>query len=450
MNLSAFKAYDVRGKYPTEVNEELAYAVGRAFVRYLSCLPAGRRPQTVVVGRDMRASSPSLSEKLIEGIVCEGADVVDIGMCPTPMVNFAVSNYGYDGGIMVSASHNPGEYNAFKLIKSGSEQIGEDNGLAEIRSIVEKGFSVCAGKGAVTEKDVLSDYLAHVLKFAEGMCPLKVVVDYGNGVGAISAKPAFARLDLELTELFAEPNDAFPNHPANPHDVENFNALIKEVSDKKADLGIFFDGDADRAIFVDDKGEIVPVDLLTVLLAEEELAEKKLEKVYFDLRFSKSVPSLIKKAGGTPVMMRVGNPFYKMALKNEGGILGAEFSGHIMYAENNNADDGLFAAVKTMKLICGRGKKLSELLSGVKKYEGSPEISLPAKNPETVAERLVADFPKGKEIEMDGTYLDFPDGFISVRQSQTEPQLFRIRVESKTKEGLDVRLDKIKKILAEG
>lgn len=443
MNLSAFKAYDVRGNYPDEVNEKLAYLVGRSLVRYLSA-------KTIVVGRDMRASSPSLSEKLIEGIICEGADVVSIGMCTTPMLNFAVSNYNYDGGVMISASHNPKDDNAFKLIKPGSEQIGEENGLLDIKNLVQRGFTDCPGKGATSEKDVLSDYLSHIMGIANDICPLKVVADYGNGVGAISAKPAFARLELDLTEMYEEPNDQFPNHPANPHDIENFNDLIGEVHRKKADLGIFFDGDADRAAFVDDMGRVVPADLLIVLLAQEELKKTPGEKIYYDLRFSKAVPDLIKKAGGTPIMMRVGNPVYKKALKEKGGILGAEFSGHIMYADNYNIDDGLYTSFKVFKLLCVRGKKLSELIDEVKKYEGSPEESMEAKNPKDVYDRVIAAFPEGKQIDLDGVYLDFPDGFISVRQSQNEPQLFRLRAEAKNQGGLNVRLNRARKIIQKG
>jgi phosphomannomutase len=442
MNTVAFKAYDVRGKYPEEVNEDLAYLVGRGLTRYLSA-------KTIVVGRDMRFSSSDLSQKIIEGIICEGADVIDIGMCTTPMLNFAVSNYNYDGGIMVTASHSPSEINGFKLIKSGSEQIGEDNGLKDIKELVTKGFGKCLSKGAVTAKDVLGDYLGKIMEKCEGLCHLKIVVDYGNGVGAISAKPALARLDLDVIDMYETPDDSFPNHPANPHDVENFNDLIAKVHLAKADLGIFFDGDADRAIFVDDLGRIVPVDLLTVLLAEEELRDKPNQKIYYDLRFSKTVSERIKKAKGIPVMMRVGNPFYKQVLKKDGGIMGAEFSGHIMYAENNNADDGLYAVLKTLKLICARDDKLSNLLDKVREYEASPEESMEAKNPNTVFDRVIAAFPNAVQVELDGVYLDFPSGFISVRRSQTEPELFRVRIEAKDQGELNVRLDKVRKIIQE-
>lgn len=444
---SPFKAYDIRGIYPEEINEELAYKVGRALVRFLFCQSAGRQLQTIVVGRDVRLSSPALREKLIEGISCEGADVVDIGICTTPMLNFAVANYGYDGGVMISASHNPGNYNAFKLIKSEAQQIDEDSGIKEIKNLVEKGFAECGIKGALTEKDVLNDYISHILEFSQDISHLKVVVDYGNGVGSVSGKPTFARLDVSITELYDNPDGNFPNHPANPHDIENFNDIKKAVLKEKADIGIFFDGDADRAWFVDDLGRVVPNDLLTILLARDLLGENPKANVYFDLRFSKVVPEQIKKMGGTPVMMRVGNPFYKKALKEKGGILAAEFAGHFMFPENFNIDDGLFAAIKVISLISKNDKKISKMIDALDKYETSNEESLEAKNPETLYDRIISAFPEGKFIELDGVYLDMPGGFVSVRQSQNEPHLFRIRVEAKTEKELNERLHKVNKIV---
>lgn len=440
MNLSAFKAYDIRGEYPGEVNEELAYLVGRALVRYLSA-------KTIAVGRDMRLSSPTLLKKIIEGVTDEGADVVNIGMCTTPMLNFTVANYRYDGGIMVTASHNPGKDNAFKVIGPGAIQLDEDFGLGDIRNLVESGFPQSNKKGTATEKDVLGDYLGHLMAFSKDITGLKIAIDYGNGVGAISAKPLFARLDVETVALYEEPDGNFPNHPANPHDEINFNDLKKLVQKEKCDLGIFFDGDADRATFVDERGEIVPIDLLVTLFALEKIEDNPGGKIYYDLRFSKSIPDHIKRAGGEPVMMRVGNPFYKRKLAREGGLLGAEFSGHIMFPENFNMDDGLFAAIRVLALLSEKKVKLSELIESVREYYASPEESYEAPHPETVHERLASTFPDGKEIDLDGTYLNFPDGFISVRQSKNEPQLFRIRVEAKTPEELSERFNKVKEIV---
>jgi phosphomannomutase len=440
MELSIFKAYDVRGIYPTELDEDAAYKIGRALVRFLSA-------KQIVVGRDMRLSSPALSEKLIEGITCEGADVIDIGECTTPMMNFGVAAYDYDGGVMVTASHNPGDYNGLKIISKKNGPLDETYGLPELKKMVTSGFGQCATTGTVTKKEILSDYVSHVLNSAQNISGLRVVCDFGNGMGAISAKPILARLDIDTIDLYEEPNGEFPNHPANPHDVVNFSDLSEKVISEKADLGVFFDGDADRSLFVDEKGQIVPIDLLTTLLAERELKANPGENVYYDLRFSKSVPVAVKKAGGVPKMLRVGNSFYKRALRDEGGVIGAEFAGHLMFPDNYNIDDGIFAVVKILNLLSAEKKPLSELVEGVRKFEASDEESHEAKNPDTVAERLISAFPSAKLVELDGTYLDFPDGFISVRQSQNEPQLFRIRVEAKTKNELEERLKKTREIV---
>ena len=444
MILSAFKAYDIRGKYPQEVNEDLAYHVGRAVAKYF-------KAKTIVVGRDMRNSSPTLADALINGITDQGCDVVNIGMCTTPMLNFAVANYNYDGGIMISASHNPGGDNAFKVINKDVIQLDEIDGLNDIKKLIEDGINEAVyTRGNVVPKDMLNDYRDHIVNRIGSVKPLKVVADYGNGVGAISAEPVLKSLGLDVVPLFATPDGNFPNHPANPHDLANFSQLIEKVKAEKADVGLFFDGDADRANFVDDNGRIVPIDLLTILLAQAELRTEP-GNVYYDLRFSKAVPMFIRQAGGNPVMMRVGNPFYKRVLRQKGGVIGSEFAGHIMFPENFNIDDGLFAALKTIKLIGDSGKKLSQLIDGVTILCASPEESMEAKTPDSVFERLYEAFPDTKRVDLDGVYLDFgDDGFISVRQSQNERQLFRIRVEAKAKQTMESRFEKVKQIVLNG
>jgi len=434
MNLSGFKAYDIRGHYPLQINEDLAYLVGRAFVRFLSA-------KKIVVGMDMRSSSPALKSKVIEGLSCEGADVFDIGLCTTPMVSFAVKFYGYDGGVMISASHSPGDENGFKLIDASGIQIGEGFGLEDIKEIVKRGFGPCSAKSAVVEKNILNEYIKKMLGSAD-FGDIKVVVDYSSGVGSVSGRPLFARLSsIDVVELNDVPDGSFPSHPANPHDIKNFEELQKKVIESESDIGIFFDGDADRVQAVDEKGQIVPMDLLFCLLAEEELKldANKGKEFYYDLRFSKAVPEIIKKLGGVPVMMRVGNPFYKKALANS-GVLAAEFSGHVMYKENENIDDGLFCSMKILKMLSQRKAPLSEAIATINKYHTSHEFSLEAKNPKTVFDRIRALFPSAREIDIDGLYLDLVDGFISVRQSQTEPKYFRVRVEAITKKEMGSRL----------
>lgn len=444
MDLSAFKAYDIRGAYPEQINEDLAYCVGRAVGRYLCA-------KTIVVGRDMRKSSPSLLAMLVKGITSEGVNVVDIGVCTTPMLNFAVARYRYSGGIMVSASHNPAGDNAFKIINSSVIQIGDTNGIFDIKNLITEGLGEASFEvGAVEQKNIISDYLEHIQRLLGSIKPLKVVFDYGNGVGAVPCSPIIDRLGIDAIELYKEPDGSFPNHPANPHDLANFSDLSAKVLETGADLGVFFDGDGDRANFVDETGRVVPIDILTVLLAKE-LLKDTLGKIYYDLRFSKSVPSLIKQLGGIPIMMKVGNPYYKIALSKDGGLMGAEFSGHIMFSENYNIDDGLFAALKVIQLVGSGGVKLSKLIDNLTKGYASPEESVVAKTPLTVFNRLSLAFPKSKQLDIDGLYLDFEnDGFISVRQSQNEPGLFRVRVEANTEEALRERFNLTKNIIVEG
>lgn len=444
MNLSAFKAYDIRGKYPDEVNEDLAFLVGRAIVGHLSA-------KIIVVGRDMRLSSKSLSDKIIEGVISEGADVVDIGLVTTPMLNFAIANYGYDGGIMISASHNPKDDNAFKIIDSNVVQIDGLNGLQDIRQSVKSDLGISSvEQGTVVRRNILNDYKSHIIKTIGAAGDLSVVSDFGNGVGSVSAVPVFKDLGLKVKVMFARPDGRFPNHSANPHDLCNFNDLINKVKKRKADLGLFFDGDADRVNFVDDLGRIVPTDLIAALLAQEELTVNKSKFVYYDLRFSKAFPEIIRQAGGIPIMMRVGNPFFKRILREKGGVIGAEFSGHIIFPDNFNIDDGLFASLKAMKMMSRRGKKLSDLINDITIFSTSPEESVQSKNPSSVTERLTAAYPQARQIDLDGLYLDFDDGFISVRQSQSEQQLYRIRVEAKTEEEMKLRFDTVKSIVVEG
>jgi len=429
LDKEAFRSYDIRGTYPKQVNEGLAYGVGRALVRHL-------KVKEIVVGKDARASGNKLFRALAKGINEEGCDVVYIGMCTTPLLNFAVVTGNFKAGVMISASHNPGEYNGFKVIKEGALQMHTKE-LQKIREIADGLGEAPAGggcgKGKITEGDFLKEYLRHVQKFAKGTGKMRVVVDYGNGVASLTAKPLFEKLGLEIVALYEEPLPNFPNHEPNPHDLKNMDELRGSVVREKADLGLFFDGDGDRVAVVDEKGEIVEADLLVGVLAKEELAEGKKGKVYYDLRFSRAVGDAISEQGGQPVMMRVGNPFYKERLREEGGVLAGEFSGHIMFPENFNMDDGLFAAVKTMAAMAKHGKKISELIAPLRKYYATEEINLKVGDAKEVMAAVEAAFPEGKPREIDGLYLKFEWGWISVRISRTEP-LVRVRLEADSAE----------------
>ncbi|MEM4267526.1 MAG: phosphomannomutase/phosphoglucomutase [Candidatus Woesearchaeota archaeon] len=437
--MSVFKAYDIRGVYPREINETLAYMIGRAFVIFLSC-------KKVVVGRDARLSSPSLFEALTRGITDQGADVMDIGVCTTPLVSFAVASKELDAGIMISASHNPSQYNAFKIIGKRAVQLHKDTGIENIRQIVEKGVFPDAKKGRIIHFKILEDYISHIMSFVVGIKGIKIVVDYGNGVGSITAKPVFAKLPIKVIGMFEEPDGTFPNHPANPHDVENIAPLQKKVLEEKADVGLFFDGDGDRCLFVDEHGKIVFPDLLLALLAQAELAKHTHEKVYFDLRFSRVVKDVIERSGGIPVMMRVGNPYYKEKLVYEGGVCGGEFSGHMFFRDNYCIDDGLFAAIKLLSLLSSKGRPLSELINPLKVYFSSEEISLHVKDTDSVIEKVRREFSDGENIELDGLLIQYSDWWFSLRKSNTEP-LVRLRLEANTAEKLERMRSKLFSII---
>lgn len=438
---SVFRAYDVRGVYPDGITEELAYMVGRAMVTFLGA-------KALVVGMDMRHSSPALAEHLIKGITEQGADVISIGQCTTPLLSWTVAHYGYDGGVMISASHNPGHYNAFKLIKKPMLQIGADSGMEQVKKLVlDNTFVSPQKKGRSKQKKVLPDYLDHVKRFAKSG-GLKLVMDYGNGMGAVTATPFFGSTDHELVELYPEPDGAFPHHPANPHDVENFADLQERVRKEKADLGVFFDGDADRALFVDERGELVPPDLGFCLLALEELKQHPGETVYYDLRFSKIVKEKIVEAGGKPVMEKVGNPIYKEKLVKEGGVLGGELSGHVMFKDNHAIDDGLFCTIKLLNLVWRakqEGVTVSQLIQPLQTYCTHPEMSFKVENNEEKQRKLdqlkTAFAKKGCTLStLDGVTAEGEAYWFNVRPSNTEP-ILRVRLEADTAD----LLEKVKK-----
>ncbi len=431
-----FKAYDIRGVYPTEINEEIAYKVGRAFVQQFKL-------KSVVVGKDMRASGESLFKELARGITDQGADVIDIGMVATPMMGTTVARHKYDGGIMISASHNPGKYNAFKLVIAPCEQLSPDSGMHEIEALCNKGtFDDASTKGSIKKLDVLQEYIDAVLAHGQNVTGLKVVVDYGNGVGSIPGEPMFKQMDIEYIPMYEQPDGEFPNHPANPHDLENLKDLQERVVKEQADVGIFFDGDADRSYLVDEKGKIVTADFLLGMFAEEELQNAKGEKVYFDLRFSKAIEDAIKEAGGVPVRMRVGNPFYKHVLIHEGGLMGGEFSGHVMFKENHFQDDGVFAAVFAMSIMCKKKKALSTLIDKYRVYFQSPEINLTVTDPDEIFETVRDAYKDGKSQDIDGIWIDYGTWWFSLRKSNTEP-LVRLRIEADTAELLEEKQNEL-------
>jgi phosphomannomutase len=424
-----FKTYDIRGIYPDEVNEEAAEKIGAASAKYW-----GEKINEIVVARDARLSSPSLFEALARGIVSQGKNVVNIGICTNPLFIFTVKNRQPCAGIFISASHSPRKYNGFKINAPPGIQLTDDK-YAPIKELVLGGeFSETQKKGEIVEINVLDAYAEHIIKNSDkAISELRVVVDYGNGVGSITAKPIFEKLGLNVIPMYEEPDGNFPNHLADPHNIENMQELQKRVKSEKADLGIFFDGDADRAYIIDENGEIVSLDFILALLAEEKLKKFPGQNVYYDLRFSRIVKETIEKNGGKAVMMRVGNPFYKEKMMFEGGAVAAEFSGHIFTNEGLGIDDGLLAAIQIMNIVAKSGKKISELAASFQKYFATPEISLRVVDSDAALKKAAEKYKDGHSIDLDGVYIEYPDWWFSLRKSNTEP-VVRLRLEADTEE----------------
>ncbi len=439
--MGIFKAYDVRGVFPAEIDEAMAERIGAAVASVIG----GPR---LVVGRDMRLSSPSISAALVRGILTAGVHVVDIGLVTTPMTYFAVSHLGADGGVMVTASHNPKQYNGMKLCRDQAKPVSYDTGLSEIERLALSGpVAPVAAPGSATEMSILDDYVEHVLAFATNLRPLRVAVDAGNGAAGIVIPALFRRLsNLELVPLCMEPDGTFPNHDANPLVEENVADLKARVVEDGCELGVAYDGDADRVAFVDENGSRVPSDVVTALLAREALREHRGKAVVYDLRSSWVVPEEIKAAGGRPVRERVGHSFIKAALRENEGIFGGELSGHYYFAENSYADSGDIALLKLLSLMCHEGRKLSALVKPLKRYAATGELNFVVEDKDSVIERLERLFRDGHVDRLDGVTVQFEDWWFNVRKSNTEP-LLRLNLEAKTPQRLATARARLLEIL---
>lgn len=436
---AVFKAYDIRGIYPTEINGELAYKIGQAFATFTK--------DKIVVGRDMRKSSKELFDNISAGINSMGYEVVDIGVCTTPMLNFAVASQSFKGGVMITASHNPSEYNGIKLIGEKAVQYTLDNGVDKIKDLVLTNvFSYAKNKGLITSENILPKYINWIISKVPGIKKFKIVADAGNGVGGISALPVLQKLDQEIVPMYFELDDSFPNHLADPMDPKNLEDLKKKVKDSKSDLGVGFDGDADRAGLVDENGQIVKPDFLLSAIAECELKNHPNQKIYYDLRFSRSVPETIKKAGGIPIRTKVGNPNFKRPLILEGGIMGVEFSCHFMYRENFGIDDGLFALLKVLYWLSKNNCSLSEFISKYQKNHFLFSTNFQVSNVETAIFKLKEHFNDGKFDYLDGITIEYPDWWFVARPSNTEPVL-RLNIEASSKDLLEQKKNELINLL---
>ncbi|HEX4934710.1 MAG TPA: phosphomannomutase/phosphoglucomutase [Gemmatimonadaceae bacterium] len=438
-----FKAYDVRGLYPGEVNEEVAYQIGRGFVAYLQA-------RRIAVSRDMRLSSPSLAQSFIDGARDQGCDVVDYGLMGTDMMYFAAARDGHDGGAQITASHNPKDYNGMKLVRRDAFPLSGDAGISDIRDMIVSGAlpQKAAKRGAVTRSEVLDDYVAHVLSFIEpaAVKPFNVVLDAGSGIGGLVAPPLFDRLPCRTTRLCFEVDGTFPNHEANPLIEENRRDITEAVIRGKADIGIAWDGDADRCFFIDGNGEFIAGDFVTALLAEAFLLKHPSAKVVYDVRASYAVKDTVARYGGTALINRVGHAFFKKRMREENAIFGGEVTGHYYFRDNFYADNGFIPALLILELMSRKGQTLAELLEPLRqKYFISGEINTKLPDMRMVQQKLDGlelQYADGHITKMDGISVEYPDWHFNVRPSNTEP-LLRLNLEATTPGEMARRRDEV-------
>jgi phosphomannomutase len=422
-----FKAYDVRGVVPDELDAALARRIGAAFADW------AKQP-AVLIGRDCRLSSLELAAALAEGITSRGLNVVDLELASTDLLYFASGRLDLPG-VMLTASHNPPEYNGMKFCMPGARPVGQDTGLADIRALVERGDLRPRRTGQVESRDMLDAYVEHVLSFVdvEAMRPMVIVADTANGMGGLVVPPVMARLPVKLHHLYPELDGTFPNHPADPIDPANQKDLKTAMLEHGAEIGLAFDGDADRVFLVDEQAEDVSGSLLTALIARAMLRREPGAKIVHNLICSWIVPETIRAEGGVPIRTRVGHSFIKQVMAESGAIFGGEHSGHYYFRENYRADSGLIAAVVTLGELSASGVKLSELLAPFRKYSDSGEINSRVEDPAGKIEEIAAVFADGRQDRLDGLTVEFEDWWFNVRPSNTEP-LLRLNVEATTPE----------------
>jgi len=444
---AVFKAYDVRGLYQSQLDEDGARAIGRAYVEQFS-------PARIAVGRDMRLSSPSMAAAVIEGASAAGAEVLDIGLVGTEMVYFAVGELGLDGGVMVTASHNPKEYTGMKIVREGALPVGGDSGLSDVRDrAVSEGQSLGPGdSGHVHAYDIWPAYVDRVLSFvdASAIKPLKVVIDAANGMAGTMLPPVLERLPIEAVPCYFEPDGSFPNHEPNPLLEENRQFIVQKTLAEGADFGVAFDGDADRCFFVDDTGEFVAGDFATALFAEGVLEKSPGAKIIYDVRASWAVPETIERAGGIPVMSRVGHAFIKLLMRKEQAVFGGEVSGHYYFRDFSQADTGVVPFLVMLERISKGGAKLSELLRPFReRYFITGEINTPVADVAAKLAELEERFgAEGTVSHLDGLSVEGTDWHFNVRPSNTEP-LLRLNLEARSEADMERKRDEVVAVIRE-
>ncbi len=428
-----FKAYDIRGIYPEQLNEAMAEKIGRAFVTFTGA-------KKVVVGRDMRPHSEPLFAALTKGLMAQGADVIDIGLCSTPMSYHANGKLGADGSIMITASHNPGEWNGFKLCRAEAVPISGVTGIADIEALVAADrWTEPEHKGTLSTYDIAAEYAKFLRSYAKFDKKLKVVVDYANAMGIYEIKGIEDM--FEIIPLYKELDGTFPNHEANPLHLETLDAIRAKVVEIGADFGAAFDGDADRCGFIDNEGNIIPMDLFTALIAQDTLSAGS-ATILYDLRSSWAVKESIEAHGGKAVMSRVGHAFIKNQMREENAVFAGELSGHYYYRENFVAESQGLSMIKLANLICKTGTPVAELVKPLKKYFQSGEINSKVADVAPVLNKIREKYADGRMFELDGISVEYSDWWFNVRSSNTEP-LLRLIVEAKDQATMTAKRDEL-------
>ncbi len=426
--ITSFKAYDIRGKVPSELNTELAYKVGRALVKFLNC-------KSVVIGRDVRKSSPELAQALSNGLTDSGSDVYDLGLCGTEMIYFGTPFLNADAGVMITASHNPPEYNGLKFVKKGSVPLGYDSGLNEIeRMIINNDLGIIADqKGKLISKDIMNEFISSLQKFYDSkkINPYKVVVNAGNGCVGPALDKLEKYLPIEMIKVFHEPDSNFPNGVPNPLLPENRQPTIDAIIKHNADLGVAWDGDYDRCFFFDEKGNFIEGYYIVGLLAKSILKKNPGEKIVHDPRLTWNTIEVVKKAGGESVVSKSGHAFIKQKMREVNSIYGGEMSAHHYFRDNFYSDSGLIPFLLILQLMSDENAKLSELVEEmVEEYPCSGEINSTVSNPIEKIKLIKEKYYDGILNELDGISVEYPDWRFNVRMSNTEP-LIRLNVESR-------------------
>lgn len=434
-----FKSYDIRGIYPSELNEDVAYLVGRAFARK-------SKAKNITVATDMRLSGPALKKSLIRGIIDEGVNVKDIGLMPIDAIYFAVNKLGDEAGIMITASHNPAEYNGFKMVMKNMEWVLISEMKNEVENLPEEIGEI---KGDVKEEDITPGYINHILSFVnvDKIEPFKVVIDAGNGMAGKIMPILTDSLPLNIIPLNFKLDGSFPAHPSNPLLPESQKGICEAVLRERADFGVIMDGDTDRLCFIDEKGNFIPADMTLLLLAKLFLEKEHGAGIVYNLLCSKIVPEMIEKWGGKPLRSKVGYINISNLMKEQGGIMGGELSSHYSFRENGYADSGFIAFVILLQLLSEYNQPISEIVKPFYKYSKSPEINFTIEDKNKMIERLKEKYFDGKQDFLDGITVEYEDWWFNARPSNTEPYL-RVTIEADTKDLLDKKVKELTKIIS--